>query len=223
MKRFVETDRWKKPWYRKLSPELKCYWSWLTDNCDCAGIIEVDIEVAALQVGVKSLPDPCEAFPGKVELIDGKHFVRDFVRFQNGPELNPSNNAHKGILKRLQSIGIESVPEESISPTGGAAEGLTSPPSKGKGNGSSKGKGTEKECIEHAVSIGLPESDGSWFFYSMEACGWTRNNKPLKSWRAHMSAWKNAGHMNSQKSAPSHREAKKAKEYAEENMELPEL
>ena len=57
----------------------------------------MDIEVAAFQIGVKSLPDPCDAFPGKVEFIDGKHFIRDFVRFQNGKELNDD-------LKDLQKV-----------------------------------------------------------------------------------------------------------------------
>ena len=168
MKRFVETDRWKKPWYRKLKPELKCFWAWLTDHCDCAGIIEVDIEVAAFQIGVKSLPDPCDAFPGKVEFIDGKHFIRDFVRFQNGKELNPSNNAHKGILKRLQAIGFDGVPEESISPSLAPSEPLARGTGKGKGKGN--GKSNSKEPVKLPFeSDNFKDAWNSWVTFRKES------------------------------------------------------
>ena len=146
MKRFIDTNRWKKTWYRRLSPELKCYWSWLTDHCDCAGIIDVDVEVAAFQIGAKSLPDPCNAFPGKVKLIGDKYFIVDFVRFQNGSELNPSNNAHRGILKRLEAIGYDGVPDESTSPSQAPSEPL--PRGTGKGKGKGKGKGNSKNDIK---------------------------------------------------------------------------
>ena len=65
-----------------------------------------------------------------------------------------------------------------------------------------KRKGTSDECAEYAAHIELPESDGHWFFDSMEACGWTRGGKPLKCWKSHMRAWKRAGHMASQKGMP---------------------
>ena len=45
-KRFTDTDKWKKKWFRELKPISKCFWSYLLDNCNHAGIWEVDISLA---------------------------------------------------------------------------------------------------------------------------------------------------------------------------------
>ena len=51
MKRFVETERWKDRWFQSLSPVTKLAFSYITDNCDAAGIWEANFEVAEVQIG----------------------------------------------------------------------------------------------------------------------------------------------------------------------------
>lgn len=83
-----------------------------------------------------------------------------------------------------------------------------------------KQRATLQECIAYAEEKGLPASDGQWFYDAMEAGGWQRNGKPIKSWKSHLSAWKGQGYLPSQKAA-SHRDQKVQREYPEPKTKLP--
>ncbi len=51
-KRFTDTTKWTDKWFRKLSVCEKLMFLWLVDNCDNAGFWEVDLELAAMQIGI---------------------------------------------------------------------------------------------------------------------------------------------------------------------------
>ena len=52
-KRFIETDIWKKSWWRKLPPKIKLFYIYMICNCDHAGIwSDVDLELAEFQIGM---------------------------------------------------------------------------------------------------------------------------------------------------------------------------
>ena len=106
-KRFTETGKWKKKWIRELSPEMKLFWFYLLDNCDHAGIWEVDIELAAFQIGIE-LDESIilNTFNRKiVPFKPGKWFVPKFIVYQYG-ELNKSNRAHLSVIKILTKYGL---------------------------------------------------------------------------------------------------------------------
>jgi len=101
-KRFTETGKWKKKWIRELGPEMKLFWFYLLDNCDHAGIWEVDIELAAFQIGIElDESEILNTFNRKiVPFKPGKWFVPKFIVYQYG-ELNESNRAHLSVIKIL--------------------------------------------------------------------------------------------------------------------------
>jgi len=106
-KRFTDTGKWKKKWIRELNPDMKLFWFYLLDNCDHAGIWEVDIDLASFQVGVK-LDEAriLKVFNRKiVPFKDGKWFVPKFIEYQYG-ELNENVNAHKSVIKILKKYGL---------------------------------------------------------------------------------------------------------------------
>ena len=106
-KRFTDTDKWKKKWIRELSPEMKLFWFYLLDNCDHAGIWEVDIELAAFQIGIE-LDESIilNTFNRKIVTFKpGKWFVPKFIVYQYG-ELNKSNRAHLSVIKILTKYGL---------------------------------------------------------------------------------------------------------------------
>jgi len=107
MKRFSESTKWADPWFRTLPMESKCIWLWLLDNCDCAGIIEPDMDLAAFQIGAtKPLASPYEALGDRVQKYGTKLFIPKFIAYQYGAELNVANTAHRGVIRRLELAKI---------------------------------------------------------------------------------------------------------------------
>lgn len=60
-------------------------------------------------------------------------------------------------------------------------------------------RGTQEEIEAFCVSLGLPASDGKWFFFKCEGNGWKNGGEPIKNWKMTIRAWQAAGHMASQK------------------------
>lgn len=106
-KRFTDTEKWKKAWFRKLSPLHKAFWVYLCDNCNHAGIWEVDFELAEMFLGEPLNVDEIKHIFEKqyIEIANGrKWLIKDFIDFQYG-KLNPENRAHKSVIDILKKEG----------------------------------------------------------------------------------------------------------------------
>ena len=103
-KRFTDSEKWKDPWFRKLTPTAKLMCLYLYDRCDIAGFWEIDLEGAAFEIGV-SHQDILEAMKGLercYETNGDRVWVKRFIRFQGNKELNENNKAHQGIIRLLR-------------------------------------------------------------------------------------------------------------------------
>lgn len=121
-KRFIDTDLFRKPLMRGLKAPYKALWVYLLCECDHAGIWDVEIDVAAMRLGLKvDVDDLLAMFGGAVVQIDDgrKWYIPDFVTFQYG-ELNPNNRVHASVLAHLAKYGIDPTKEAPSKP-------LTSP------------------------------------------------------------------------------------------------
>lgn len=110
MKRFTETTKWEKVWFRKLPPEYKCFWYYLTEHCDVAGVWEVDLELVHTFIGKKvELNVALNLFNnGKKRVIvleNGDWYLPDYIPFQCG-ELSITCPAHKPVFKLLQKHNL---------------------------------------------------------------------------------------------------------------------
>ena len=108
-KRMTDTDKWKKRFVRDLSPQHKLLWFYILDDCNHAGLWEVDIEVASIRVGYELVYDMLpESFLDKIVIFDNgdKWFIPDFIDFQYG-ELNPNSNVHKSVIALLNKYNLE--------------------------------------------------------------------------------------------------------------------
>ena len=106
-KRFTDTNKWRKIWFRGLKPVEKCFWLYLCDNCDHAGIWEVDFELAQIFIGEPlDIPSIQLSFKKQYEELGGgkKWFLHDFVEFQYG-ELNEHNRDHASVISILKNEG----------------------------------------------------------------------------------------------------------------------
>jgi len=107
-KRFTDTDKWKKPFIRSLPTPYKLLWFYILDDCNHAGIWEVDIEVAEIRTGEKFTEKlAIEIFGDRVQKIAAsKWFLPDFISFQYG-ELNEKNRVHLSIIQILSKYKIK--------------------------------------------------------------------------------------------------------------------
>lgn len=108
-KRFTDTDKWKKPFIRGLQGAYKLLWFYICDDCDHAGIWQVDMEVARLRIGEEiTAAGAIKNFGEKIVEIDGgtKWFIPSFIEFQYPTGLNPENKAHGGTIKILKKYNL---------------------------------------------------------------------------------------------------------------------
>jgi len=105
-KRFTDTGIWKKQWYRKLPPRLKCFWAYLLDNCDSAGIWDSDFGLASYQIGEEVAESDLTAFGDRIEkLEDNKYLLNTFINFQYG-QLSDKCKPHLPVLRILKKHGL---------------------------------------------------------------------------------------------------------------------
>lgn len=110
-KRFTDTGKWSNPFLRSLLGPYKLLWFYILDDCDHAGIWQVDEDVAQIRIG-KEMPIDFElaksVFRNHIQIIDEgqKWFLNDFIDFQYGV-LNPNNRTHLSVLKILEKNKIK--------------------------------------------------------------------------------------------------------------------
>ncbi len=80
-KRFTDTEKWKKGFIRGLNTPYKLFWLYLLDDCNHAGIWEVDIEIAQIKIGEKISAAEALDFFGEriIQISDTKWFIPDFI------------------------------------------------------------------------------------------------------------------------------------------------
>lgn len=123
-KRFTDSTKWSKPFIRSMKAPYKLLWLYILDECDHAGIWQVDFEVAQVKIGEKlNLETAIQQLSGKIyPFADGeKWFIPDFIDFQYGV-LNPENRAHNSVIQLLNKYNLSSEIKPLTSPLQGAMD-----------------------------------------------------------------------------------------------------
>ena len=107
-KRMTDTDKWKKRFLKDLNYANKLLWLYMLDDCNHAGIWDIDLEVASIRIGLDVDIDDLKQFQDKIVIFDNneKVFIPDFIDFQYG-ELNPNSNVHKSVIALLDKYNLE--------------------------------------------------------------------------------------------------------------------
>jgi len=115
-KRFTATEKWGDPWFRKMPPEMKAFWVFLTDNCDAAGVWNVDYDLATFMVGAEITEEMVSKWlEDRVQFLkEGRYLhVKKFVDFQYG-EIKEGYNPHVPVIKSLKRHGLFSTLDEPL-------------------------------------------------------------------------------------------------------------
>lgn len=163
-KRFCDTEIWNKSWFQDLPIKQKLLTKFIFDNCDCAGILEISWRILKFYFDEEVTKDEFKKIKQVKFLDENTIFIEDFVLFQCSinslNELNPNNNAHKGIIKRLEKYNLLPAPNQPLtSPSLGAHIGAQE---KEKEKDKDKEKEKEKEKFDIYTS---PEIEKVFLLY----------------------------------------------------------
>ena len=114
-KRFTDTDKYKKAFFRSLPAPYKLFWDFLYHDCNHAGIWLGDFDVAQIYLGSDAPINEKDALAyfnkdeiRIIKLEKNKWFIKPFVEFQYG-ELNEANRVHKSVMKALQPYNLNEI------------------------------------------------------------------------------------------------------------------
>jgi hypothetical protein len=103
-KRFTDTEKWDRPWFRHLPNTYKLFWIYILDRCDAAGIWYVDMEMARFYLATKIDQNKAiELFQKQIETKVDRWLIKDFIGFQYG-SLNPENKNFRGVSFKLEAF-----------------------------------------------------------------------------------------------------------------------
>jgi hypothetical protein len=190
-KRMTDTDKWKKRFVRELTPQHKLLWFYILDDCNHAGIWEVDIDVASIRVGFDlSQDDLPSLFGDKVISFDNgdKWFIPDFIEYQYG-ELNQNSNVHKSVINLLNKYNLEgylkgSQRVESTLKDKDTDIVIVKEKVKAKRFAKPTIEDIKEYCIERNNFV-----DAEKFFDYYSSNGWKVGKNPMKDWKASVRTW----------------------------------
>lgn len=106
-KRFTDTSKWRRPWFRQLSKEAKLVWGYLCDECDHAGIWIADFDLISFQLDFRVTEVQLKTWLGdKLVRVDhDKYFIPSFFEYQYG-DAKDGFKAKQSAIKILKSFGV---------------------------------------------------------------------------------------------------------------------
>ncbi len=127
-KRYTDTEKWKKKWFRTLTPEEKAVWFFITEQCDNVGVWDGDFEAAEFTIGAKiDWESFLERTNKNIEVLEcGKWWLIDYCAFQH-TDLSPESKSKPVIsyIKLLKKHNLyERVMKALVKPLDSLSKGL---------------------------------------------------------------------------------------------------
>ena len=116
-KRFTDTEKWKKGFIRSLPTKYKLLWLYILDDCNHAGLWDVDLEVAEIRIGAKiNTKEAIKYYSKNIKIFDNgnKWFIPKFIEFQYG-QLNENVNAHKSVIRLIEKYDLYNIGDDNDS------------------------------------------------------------------------------------------------------------
>lgn len=209
-RRNLDSEFFKKPFIRSLSPDHKLFYLYVICDCNHAGIWIPDFEVASLYLGKKIDPvKTAEAFRDHMIIIDnGRWFFPDIIKKQYPNGFSSQNNAVQSARKILSNYGLldddnqlitknNSAPDQGL-PRGSSAHNeiedeIEDEVEKKKTREKWKARPQNVKMVtDHFKELGVidAEAKADEFFNFYKAKGWKIGKSAMKDWKACVKTWK---------------------------------
>jgi len=164
--RFSNTEKWQDTWFSDLKPLSKLLFMYLCDQCDIAGIYQLNVKTMAFEIGTdkQTIEKALKEVESRVLYSKDEKFlfIKNFLKHQRNYPFNEKNGAHTAIIKILEAnkelFGFQYIEQffnRGVDPP------LT-PPLGGYGNsiGNSMGIGNERDS--NKGGMGEKEKEKTW-------------------------------------------------------------
>ena len=158
MKRFTDTRKFFDEWFQSLSQAHKLAWLYLLDDCDAAGVVDLNARLASFLIGEEVDWDAfCMASDQRVvRLESGKLFLTGFIEFQYG-RLSRECKAHAPVFASLEKhFSNRDVPQRVSK---GYPKGIHTLKEKDKEKDKDSGIRNKEDATAEAAAAPTPESD----------------------------------------------------------------
>ena len=185
-KRFTDTEKWKKGFIRSLPTKYKLLWLYILDDCNHAGLWDVDLEVAEIRIGAKiNTKEAIKYYSKNIKIFDNgnKWFIPKFIEFQYG-QLNENVNAHKSVIRLIEKYDLYNIGDDNDSLEWNIDEPSKSQVKKFKGFVKPTSDDIKEYCDERANNV-----DANTFFDFYESKGWLVGKAKMKDWKASVRNW----------------------------------
>lgn len=187
MERITDTDKWKDAWFCTLSPKSKLLFIYLYENCNAAGILEMNYDLMKVLLNFDSNKDVITHL-GKIKrcFIPNKSktkiWVKNYLFHQNKLPLDKGNIHHREIILMI---------EKNCADFNNAEEMLfiLDKIEKAVINKKSTRKVFKKPNLDewkaYYKTLGdFEETEMLELFDYYESCGWKIGSKPMVDWKA---------------------------------------
>ncbi len=185
-KRFTDTEKWKKGFIRSLPTKYKLLWLYILDDCNHAGLWDVDLEVAEIRIGAKiNTKEAIKYYSKNIKIFDNgnKWFIPKFIEFQYG-QLNENVNAHKSVIRLIEKYDLYNIGDDNDSLEWNIDEPSKSQVKKFTGFAKPTSDDIKEYCDERANNV-----DANTFFDFYESKGWLVGKAKMKDWKAAVRNW----------------------------------
>lgn len=221
-KRFTDSEKWRKPWFRGLPRDAKLAWTYLTDNCDHAGIWPAAFDLMTSDLGFEISAEVLRDWFGDkiIQLSPEKFFLPGYIQFQYG-ELKEESKPHLSVIKILIKEGID---PQKLTVSKGYGSSFQTTKDKDKEKAKDKNKEKEKgdarggeipSSSDDLLKITSPEilklyadSPDYTAREAVKAWAWVENNshkapRTMRGFRQFFSGWLERGWDEHRKKLPS--------------------
>jgi len=124
MVKFTYEKKWRDEWFSSLTPHEKFLFMYFCDIADCAGYIEKNARCFIFETGLNESEIDCaikglgrglagaseglgRGLAGARQGLARGYWLKNHIKHQKNLPLNPKNNSHRGIVKRLIEVSCE--------------------------------------------------------------------------------------------------------------------